>query len=89
MHVFFALPFDLNSYKDVFFGILTMDVKELIIVSLCVLELDEVTVGHVHETFGNLILLSLLNQPNWYDYLFVFLLLCSNLFGVKIIYKVN
>ena len=59
------------------------------IVSLCVLELDEVAVGHIRETFGNLILLSSLNQPNWYVYLIIFLLLCSNLFGVKIIYKVN
>ena len=49
-----------------------MNVKQnSIIVSLCVLELDEVTVGHIRETFGNLIL-SLLNQPNWYVHLIIF-----------------
>ena len=31
-----------------------------------------VLVGRIRETFGNLILLSLFNQPNWYVYSFIF-----------------
>ena len=54
MNAFFALPFDPNLYKDVFLWHFHSGCKKnFVIVSLCVLELDEVTVGHIRETFGN------------------------------------
>ena len=76
MHAFFALPFDMNSYKDVYFLALR---QNSIIVSLLCLELDEVAVDHIQETFGNLILS--LSELTKLVCLFDYILLCSNLFG--------
>ena len=51
MHAFFALHFDPNSYKDVFLVLFTLDVKILYNLVSLFLELDDVTVGHICETF--------------------------------------
>ena len=60
---FSPCPLTLIHTKTFFFGILTA--KKTLELYHFVLDFDEVAVGHIRETFGNLIL-SLLNQPNWY-----------------------
>ena len=95
MHAFFALHFGSNLCKHVFSpGTLAPPVTEFYNCFTLFLKVDQVIVGHIlrnilkFNLFGNLILPSIFDQPNRYVYLFVFLLLCSDLFGVTIIYKV-
>ena len=91
MHAFFALHFDPNSYKDVFLWHFDTGCrKNFVIVSVCfwISMKSQLAIFAKHfeikNLFANFILPSLFNQSTWYVN---FLLLCSDLFGVKIIYR--
>ena len=77
MHAFFALPFDLNSYKNVFLWHFDNVKQNSIIVSLCVLELDEAAVWPYSRNIWKFN--SVLIESTKLVCLFDYILLCSNL----------